>query len=457
MQLQKLKTSKPPKSNKMAQDPWDSLPVQETFFYNRDVSCAIHYPVKSESSLLNFVDAEYKTELVSKDYQLTFELDGELIDTKWYLKIYPNGYNESNPHGDCIVGLVLIKLPVNDLIRVESITVYRQYYISQIGFANRGETTYSSDYAVRLWPAGTLKNSKFLQYDVLHSGGFEITVTFTIESIKYKKKPAMIKINNIISQATKSTTSNNNNSNNNKKKSMNTKDNINTNDKKIGGINIGNGSTMSDDTNTSEEKEKETKTKTGSNINEIISIQDNIKGNIKGNINGNYNGNCSCNCNCHSSDMISKKDMQRYNDNIMKRCDMLSATMIEILNKMDKLANDVEKIQIENEIYDIKLPVDKSKSFDEKTNGNDHDSMAAQASMTTFGKWILNVFDNDSKIGYNYINMIIVDQGIDDIEMFSKLTDKELKQIGIHKKGHRMKFLTSMRAHTKKVIDEETF
>ena len=65
-------------------------------------------------------------------------------------------------------------------------------------------------------------------------------------------------------------------------------------------------------------------------------------------------------------------------------------------------------------------------------------------------QWILSLFGE--KIGKEYVKIIIHDEGFDDIDVFCDLSDNDLKEIGINKKGHRMKFVKEIREYRDKKI-----
>ena len=60
-------------------------------------------------------------------------------------------------------------------------------------------------------------------------------------------------------------------------------------------------------------------------------------------------------------------------------------------------------------------------------------------------QWIINLFNE--KIGQEYVKIIIDDQGFDDIDVFCELTENGLKEIGINKKGHRMKIMQKIKEY----------
>ena len=67
-------------------------------------------------------------------------------------------------------------------------------------------------------------------------------------------------------------------------------------------------------------------------------------------------------------------------------------------------------------------------------------------------EWILNIFNGNEKIGKEYVEMIIENEGFDDIDVFCNLNENDLKEIGINKKGHRMKLMQKIREYNGKKI-----
>ena len=75
---------------------------------------------------------------------------------------------------------------------------------------------------------------------------------------------------------------------------------------------------------------------------------------------------------------------------------------------------------------------------------NDHENVANQLS-----QWILNMFENNKKMGKEYVKIITnyKEKHFNDIDAFCNVNENDLKEMGINKKGHRMKFLRNIRKY----------
>ena len=62
-------------------------------------------------------------------------------------------------------------------------------------------------------------------------------------------------------------------------------------------------------------------------------------------------------------------------------------------------------------------------------------------------KWILNIFDGNEEKGQEYVKMIVDEEGFDNIDVFCSMRDDDLKEIGIDKKGDRMKILHQIKRY----------
>ena len=67
-------------------------------------------------------------------------------------------------------------------------------------------------------------------------------------------------------------------------------------------------------------------------------------------------------------------------------------------------------------------------------------------------EWILNTFNKNEDIGKQYVKIIIDDEGFDDIDVFCNSNDNDLKEMGINKKGHRMKLMQKIKEYNGKKI-----
>ena len=81
---------------------------------------------------------------------------------------------------------------------------------------------------------------------------------------------------------------------------------------------------------------------------------------------------------------------------------------------------------------------------------DDHDAAATDEynynlGVKEFKEWILGVFKGNSNTAEEYIGLIVNKEGFDSLDEFVKLSETDLKEIGIDKKGHRLKFMTKMK------------
>ena len=99
----------------------DSITTKEEIVLSHNNIChPFNWQCKQEKLFNKFFNADFGTMICSNDYSFRFQLSNpsinEKITTVWYLKMYPNGWNNSNPKGDCVVGLAISKLPRINMI-----------------------------------------------------------------------------------------------------------------------------------------------------------------------------------------------------------------------------------------------------------------------------------------------------------------------------------------------------
>ena len=104
---------------------------------------------------------------------------------------------------------------------------------------------------------------------------------------------------------------------------------------------------------------------------------------------------------------------------------------------MDKLSNEIASIKMN--IKNASNEDSKQDEINDKYNNN--------TQLREFENWILTVFGNNGQIGKEYVELIVNKEGFDNLQEFIQLTENDLKEIGIDKKGHRLKFMTKMKQY----------
>ena len=129
------------------------------------------------------------------------------------------------------------------------------------------------------------------------------------------------------------------------------------------------------------------------------------------------------------------------NEMLLKKLTQMESTMNEMMKQLKALNNMVANI---NSKDDRKENISFSDAVDDVEDNN------INLALNEFKKWILSVFDtttnndnnsNNNKIGNQYVELIVNKEGFDNLDDFVQLNDDDLKEIGINKKGHRLKFL----------------
>ena len=108
---------------------------------------------------------------------------------------------------------------------------------------------------------------------------------------------------------------------------------------------------------------------------------------------------------------------------------------IEILTRLEKMQNQLD--QISRQLND---------------NGKQQNKKNSIGAQNKLEQWILNIFGGNEEAGKEYVKMIIENEGFDDIDVFCNLNENDLKEIGINKKGHRMKFIQTIKEYNGKKI-----
>ena len=103
-------------------------------------------------------------------------------------------------------------------------------------------------------------------------------------------------------------------------------------------------------------------------------------------------------------------------------------TMNMILLKLDKIQHQLNQMHMSNQL---------NQNYNNNNNNSEN----------KLEQWILNMFNGNEEIGKEYIKIIINNQGFDDIDVFCDLNENDLKEIGINKKGHRMKILQKIKEY----------
>ena len=97
--------------------------------------------------------------------------------------------------------------------------------------------------------------------------------------------------------------------------------------------------------------------------------------------------------------------------------------------------------------HDLNIMSKKINDLHQRKSNND--SQVIQNTKSQLEGFILDIFSNDETIGQEYVKLIIENEGFDDIDVFCKLKENDLKEIGINKKGHRMKILGGIEKYHK--------
>ena len=118
---------------------------------------------------------------------------------------------------------------------------------------------------------------------------------------------------------------------------------------------------------------------------------------------------------------------------------------VENNNQTNRILTVVENMQIQLNQVLLHLNDIKSNNNNPIFNSNNNQNKLEQ--------WILNIFINGNEaIGKEYVKMIIENEGFDDIDVFCNLNEMDLKEIGINKKGHRMKLMQKIREYNGKKL-----
>ena len=300
---------------------------------HRNISTRFNWSCHAEAKTKHFLNAPFKTKICSDEFALSFKLNGQDIDISWFLEIYPNGEDTNSPKGDCQIYLKLTNLPVTQTHRVLSLEIDRRLHIEEINFtlAHRDIKYHETNKA---WGIGygTLKLSKFNDYQVLKNGGFSINASIRIKN---------------------------------------------------------------------------------------ITVQPLSKQEIS------HFGNPEKKPSIMKNNSVNDDDSHTLN------------TIVAQLNR------------IENEIGKIKHKLDNNNNINNEEKESGKEDLTKNKYLTSFEQWILSIFGNKTEIGQQYIDIIVKKEGFDDIETFSTLKEKDLIEIGIDKKGHRVKFIRKMQQYIK--------
>ena len=183
--------------------------IHELCFDEHGATHNLTWSCKTKSALDEFFSADYGSQIFSDEYDFTFNLYGTNIKTTWYLRIWPNGYDisQKNPRNEAVFSIVLAKLPSNKHFRLKSISITRKIAIPQIKFYHRsGSIKYhkSDDCNVfRAYPKlhklsklrninnNTTNGTNAISTNINNEIGFDVNISFTIESIQFEKRSNM--------------------------------------------------------------------------------------------------------------------------------------------------------------------------------------------------------------------------------------------------------------------------
>ena len=107
----------------------------------------------------------------------------------------------------------------------------------------------------------------------------------------------------------------------------------------------------------------------------------------------------------------------------------------ELLDKIDRIDATVKRVA-SSAIHN------NGNNNDENKNDNNNNDNSNEVERV-----IKSLFKNNNELCNDYIELIIKNEGFDDLSTFCQLNDNDLKEIGINKKGHRMKFLNYFQSY----------
>ena len=128
----------------------------------------------------------------------------------------------------------------------------------------------------------------------------------------------------------------------------------------------------------------------------------------------------------------------KENDLILTKMEKLESTLQTILTKINRMEAKIDKLENKKDFVSDSKENELATAPEEDNKTNE------------LKEWIISVFNNNSELGAHYVNIIVTKEGFEDIETFVKLSENDMKEIGIDKKGHRIKFMAKINEYNQK-------
>ena len=480
----------------------NSSPSQ-TLKYDSGDKCRIiryEWSFTEKKKINEFLNAPFKASFRSDNFMLPIKIGNEELSFSWYAKVYPNGINNEWPRGDSVIFICLSSLPTSRLIKVNKIKFDWEYSIpklnvrsseSNIRFALNPNKNHQIQSKYSDGSSNHLKLSLFNQFNNSNSNsnankiGFTIKFQVVINEIDYAyidlissfKRKQQFKlnysksVNNIVDHELEGEGSGEKN---------NIINGINRMNVGIGVSGIRNIRPKVGGYNSHAPMLSRAQT-------QVTSLQPHRNGysNNNNNNNNNYNNNNNNN-NRNKYENDSKTDysynMSNINNNgrntghrLMRNGHPINSIGVNnnhnnnnnhefktntsvdekfelVYEKLDNLATKIEKLT------NVFANAIKNNALSRNNNGNIN-SVKSNINISNVNKNLSNVSGGMKNVnevkaflrmlfGYNesvckeYIELLVVKEGFDDLDILAQLTDVDLIQIGIAKKGHRMKILS---------------
>lgn len=418
----------------MAQETTHEVKTQELRLAHHNLCTQFGWSFKNDN---RFTHARHGTKISTDDKSFLFKLDQQGIKTNvrtdWYLKIHPNGIlgHKNHVKGDFIVSLALARLPaINQFTRIKAVTAYYSIQIPQLGLRHDRTNVFNKDFLAWKWLPHLLKlgdltkQSSDCSIKTLSSSGddltFDIKVSVTITSMTIEQIPRgnyNVIGGHVDEDEIENENENNTNNDINIKKRRKSSRKLKRYDYNINGG--------------------------GPNrllLQRIESLELTVSQmmNIIGNMNIKLDKLCDINCD---------RSYSNRNGNNNTSTNTRGDSIIDKKNITGKDDGD------NKEEEDMRAASEVLESNNDNKNGTILESDEENESSSELKEWILSIFDSDNnnnsndEIGSEYVKLIVDKEGFDKIDDFVELDESELKEIGIDKKGHRLKFLKKMRQY----------
>lgn len=376
----------------MAQQPGKTnVKIEDLLLSHQNLSTTFVWSFTNDN---RFIHAKFGTIICTANKSFAFKLDQNRINAKvstdWYLQVCPNGRSNKHPKGDFDVALALTKIPgITDCICIKSMTVYRRFEIPQIGLRNDSTNIYKARTGLGwYWKSHILKLSDLIKYPSVRNGygnglTFDIKVSITITNVKIERR-----------------------------------------------VHAPSGTLSSSSSVTLASKR------------------------VK-----NENENCKQDM---DKQKLEKKQNQVTNEILLNKLTTMEFVMNKMMTKMEMMSKEIANMNVKlAQLESVCGGVNSKDVYDERKNNVaaayelagrcdsniSNNSDGNNVTINKFRQWILSVFDNNDQIGNEYIELIVNKQGFDDMKDFIELSELDLKEIGINKKGHRLKLIKGMRQY----------